>query len=43
MIGLVFLGFWGCEPKEDPPLTPQEDLVEEAIYTTMKEWYFWNQ
>jgi C-terminal processing protease CtpA/Prc len=43
IIGLVFLGFLGCEPKEDPAPTPQADVVKEAIYTTMKEWYYWNQ
>jgi len=43
IIGLVLIGFWACEPKEDPAPTPQGDLVEEAIYNTMKEWYYWNQ
>ena len=43
IIGLVFLGFLGCEPKEDPAPTPQAAVVKEAIYTTMKEWYYWNQ
>lgn len=43
IIGLVLIGFASCEPKEDPTPTPQADLVEEAIYNTMKEWYFWNQ
>lgn len=43
IIGLVLVGFWGCEPKEDPTPTPQADVVKEAIYTTMKEWYYWNQ
>ena len=43
IIGLVLIGFWACEPKEDPTPTPQADVVKEAIYTTMKEWYYWNQ
>lgn len=43
IIGLALIGFWACEPKEDPIPIPQADLVEEAIYTTMKEWYYWNQ
>ncbi len=43
IIGLALIGFWACEPKEDLAPTPQGDLVEEAIYNTMKEWYYWNQ
>lgn len=43
IIGIVLIGFASCEPKEDQAPTPQADLVEEAIYNTMKEWYYWNQ
>ncbi len=43
LIGLVLLGFWACEPKEDPTPTPQSDAVKEAIVESMEEWYFWNQ
>lgn len=43
IIGLILVGFWACEPKEDPAPTPKADVVKEAIYTTMKEWYYWNR
>jgi carboxyl-terminal processing protease len=43
IIGLVILGMWGCNPKEDPaPVVPGQE-VKKAIFDAMTEWYFWNQ
>lgn len=35
------LGTFSCYPDEDVPVIT-EDNIKEAIYDTMKEWYFWN-
>ncbi|MHA7129947.1 S41 family peptidase [Algoriphagus namhaensis] len=35
----AILTLWACEPKEEPI----GDLIKSAIYTSMEEWYFWNQ
>ncbi len=43
VIVVVLLGFWSCEPKEDPSPNPQSDGVRKAIVDSMNEWYFWNQ
>ncbi|MDF2157376.1 S41 family peptidase [Algoriphagus sp. CAU 1675] len=43
LIGLVLIGFWACEPKEPSTPNPQSDQVKEAIYSTMREWYYWSQ
>lgn len=40
---LLFATLMACEPKETIEPIAQEDVVKNAIYTTMKEWYFWNQ
>jgi C-terminal processing protease CtpA/Prc len=32
-----------CEPKEDVEPIAEGDVVKNAIYSSMKEWYFWNQ
>lgn len=43
IIGLVILGMWGCNPKDDPaPVVPGQE-VKKAIFDSMTEWYFWNQ
>jgi carboxyl-terminal processing protease len=42
IIGIVWLGLWACDPKDDPtPKSPEQD-VKKAIVDTMREWYFWN-
>jgi carboxyl-terminal processing protease len=43
IFALLVLGFWACEPKDDPNPNPQADAVRGAIFETMKEWYYWNQ
>lgn len=43
IFGLALISFWACDPKEDPVPNPSGDLVKSAIYSSMEEWYFWNQ
>ncbi|WP_297338548.1 S41 family peptidase [Algoriphagus sp.] len=43
VIGLLVLGCWSCQTTDDPTPNPQSDPVKEAIFSTMQEWYFWNQ
>lgn len=40
---LLFAGLAACEPKEDVEPIAEGDVVKNAIYSSMKEWYFWNQ
>lgn len=41
---LVLLALVACDPKEDPIAPdPSVDVVKNAIYSSMEEWYFWNQ
>lgn len=42
VFGLFVLGFWSCDPAEEPSPQPQSNAVREAIFSTMKEWYYWN-
>ncbi|MDG1278577.1 MAG: S41 family peptidase [Algoriphagus sp.] len=42
ILGLVLISFWACDPKEDPVPNPTADVVKDAIYKSMEEWYFWN-
>jgi C-terminal processing protease CtpA/Prc len=42
ILGLVLVSFWACDPKEDPVPNPTADVVKDAIYKSMEEWYFWN-
>ncbi|NVJ87789.1 MAG: carboxyl-terminal protease [Algoriphagus sp.] len=42
VFGLLVLSFWACDPPEEPAPQPQSNVVREAIFSTMKEWYFWN-
>lgn len=42
IIGLI-AGLIACEPKESIEPIAEEDIVKDAIFTSMKEWYFWNQ
>ncbi|SEF96972.1 S41 family peptidase [Algoriphagus boritolerans] len=43
IIGLGILIVWGCDPKDDPTPTIPGQEVKQAIFDSMKEWYFWNQ
>ncbi|MFC3417438.1 S41 family peptidase [Algoriphagus hitonicola] len=43
IIGLLVLGCWSCQTTDDPTPNSQSDPVKEAIFSTMQEWYFWNQ
>jgi carboxyl-terminal processing protease len=43
IIGIALISFWACEPKEDPVPNPTADVVKDAIYKSMEEWYFWNK
>lgn len=43
IIGLALASLWACSPKEDILPNPQSDVVKEAIFSSMKEWYYWNQ
>lgn len=43
ILGFALLSFGACDPKEDPVPNPSGDIVKSAIYSTMEEWYFWNQ
>lgn len=42
IIGLVWMAFVACDPKEDPTPTQNGSDVKNAIVDTMREWYFWN-
>lgn len=43
IIGLVILGLWACDRKDEPmPVIPGQE-VKKAIFDSMTEWYFWNQ
>lgn len=43
ILGLVLLSFGACDPKEDPIPNPTSDVVKDAIYKSMEEWYYWNK
>ena len=43
VIGLLLLGFWACDPKEDPMPDQSGSEVKVAIFDAMIEWYFWNE
>jgi carboxyl-terminal processing protease len=43
VIGLVIVGMWACDPKDDPTPTIPGQEVKKAIFDSMSEWYFWNQ
>ncbi|SDA93735.1 Peptidase family S41 [Algoriphagus alkaliphilus] len=43
VIGLVIVGMWACNPKDDPTPTIPGQEVKKAIFDSMTEWYFWNQ
>lgn len=40
--GLLVMGMASCYPDEEVPVIT-ENNVKQAIYQTMKEWYFWNE
>lgn len=42
IIGLMVLVIWSCRTTDDPTPNPQSDVVKDAIFSTMQEWYFWN-
>lgn len=42
IIGIVWIAFVACDPKEDPTPTQNGSDVKKAIVDTMREWYFWN-
>ena len=42
ILGIGLVSFWACDPKEDPVPNPTADVVKDAIYKTMEEWYYWN-
>ena len=42
IVGMVWVAFAACDPKEDPTPTQKEPDVKKAIVDTMREWYFWN-
>ena len=42
IIGIVWIAFASCDPKEDPTPTQNGSEVKKAILDTMREWYFWN-
>jgi C-terminal processing protease CtpA/Prc len=39
----LWVGLVACEPKESTEPIQENDVVKNAIYSSMKEWYFWNQ
>jgi len=43
ILALVLVSFWACEPKDDPIPDENSDIVKNAIYESMAEWYFWNK
>lgn len=42
-LSLLLIGLGSCNKKDDPTPNPQSDVVKDAIYDTMEEWYYWNQ
>ncbi|WP_296701712.1 S41 family peptidase [Algoriphagus sp.] len=42
-LSLLLVGIWSCNKKDDPTPNPQSDEVKDAIYSSMEEWYYWNQ
>ncbi|MFT7205064.1 MAG: carboxyl-terminal processing protease, partial [Algoriphagus sp.] len=43
ILGLVLLSIGACDPKEDSVPNPTADVVKDAIYKSMEEWYYWNK
>jgi carboxyl-terminal processing protease len=43
IIGIVLLGSYACDPKEDPVPDPSGLGVKSAIFESMSEWYLWNE
>ncbi|HSF56164.1 MAG TPA: S41 family peptidase [Algoriphagus sp.] len=43
IVGIVIVGFWACDPKEDPTPDPTGLEVKQAIFESMNEWYYWNE
>ena len=41
VLGLIVGGTFSCYPDEEVPVNT-ENNIKQAIYQTMKEWYFWN-
>ncbi len=39
----LWAGLVACEPKESTEPIQTNEVVKNAIYSSMKEWYFWNQ
>ncbi|MBN3584356.1 carboxyl-terminal protease [Algoriphagus aestuarii] len=42
-LSLLIVGLGSCNKKDDPTPNPQSDIVKDAIYDSMEEWYYWNQ
>ncbi|MFC5192594.1 S41 family peptidase [Algoriphagus aquatilis] len=42
IIGMVWIAFAACDPKEDPTPNQNGSDIKKAIVDTMREWYFWN-
>ncbi len=40
---MLLFGLLSCNKKDDPTPNPQSDVVKDAIYSSMEEWYYWNQ
>ncbi len=43
IIGVFLFGSLACDPKEDPVPDQTGLEVKEAIFSSMNEWYFWNE
>lgn len=43
IVGIVWIGFWACDPKDDPTPDPTGLEVKKAIFESMNEWYYWNE
>lgn len=43
IVGTVLVGFWACDPKDDPTPDTTGLAVKEAIFESMNEWYYWNE
>lgn len=43
IVGIVIVGFWACDPKDDPTPDPTGLEVKQAIFESMNEWYYWNE
>lgn len=43
LFSLICIGLFSCNPGDDPIPNPQGELVRDAIYDAMEEWYYWNQ